>query len=678
VKTVLYPAIALMNRLSFGMKFSLISVMFFLPMGITNYYLVSDSYRQYQNTRAELESLDLLSSSLRLRRDLETLNDLVQINTMVGQSGKTGDIETQISKIEQGLIQRVEEMQSVSHNPADVEDFNSKRDSMLQALKTVRAETSLQSKVAAIEKQLGNSQVFLKYVAAQAGLSQDGRADVRQLTDLITGFTPQVTANIAVGRAVGAYSLAQGFLNSSSSTKMDDLLLQLEKLQGEYSVRLKEALAGNEAKAALSSKAEDSLNSLKEVSTFFEDQIIVADSLDQPWQGYFDQVSAVMEKTYALNDASVELLRSVLEVRLAEKRADTVLLVVALVLVFLVIVYLYGGFYVSTRSTLKTLGQVMDKVAAGDMTVGFKAQSQDELGELGQVFNDTVAKIHDLIDIVGQTVIEVERQADRVELVSGESNQAVYEQRGQIEQVATAMNQMSATAQEVARSAAAAVQSAQSVNDETVSGRSLVENQVGSIRRLAAEIDQSVAVINQLAADSASISRVLEVIKGIAEQTNLLALNAAIEAARAGEQGRGFAVVADEVRTLAKRTQQSTEEIEQMIAKLQGGVGAAVKAMSVSHQMADGTVSQSGQVQQALENILGAVGMIVDQNQQIAAAAEEQTAVAHDIDQNIVQINQAGERTAEGSSQTEQASRELSAQVAQLKQFIGAFKVRRH
>jgi len=678
VKTVLYPAIALMNRLSFGMKFSLISVMFFLPMGITNYYLVSDSYRQYQNTRAELESLDLLSSSLRLRRDLETLNDLVQINTMVGQSGKTGDIETQISKIEQGLIQRVEEMQSVSHNPADVEDFNSKRDSMLQALKTVRAETSLQSKVAAIEKQLGNSQVFLKYVAAQAGLSQDGRADVRQLTDLITGFTPQVTANIAVGRAVGAYSLAQGFLNSSSSTKMDDLLLQLEELQGEYSVRLKEALAGNEAKAALSSKAEDSLNSLKEVSTFFEDQIIVADSLDQPWQGYFDQVSAVMEKTYALNDASVELLRSVLEVRLAEKRADTVLLVVALVLVFLVIVYLYGGFYVSTRSTLKTLGQVMDKVAAGDMTVGFKAQSQDELGELGQVFNDTVAKIHDLIDIVGQTVIEVERQADRVELVSGESNQAVYEQRGQIEQVATAMNQMSATAQEVARSAAAAVQSAQSVNDETVSGRSLVENQVGSIRRLAAEIDQSVAVINQLAADSASISRVLEVIKGIAEQTNLLALNAAIEAARAGEQGRGFAVVADEVRTLAKRTQQSTEEIEQMIAKLQGGVGAAVKAMSVSHQMADGTVSQSGQVQQALENILGAVGMIVDQNQQIAAAAEEQTAVAHDIDQNIVQINQAGERTAEGSSQTEQASRELSAQVAQLKQFIGAFKVRRH
>ena len=201
---------------------------------------------------------------------------------------------------------------------------------------------------------------------------------------------------------------------------------------------------------------------------------------------------------------------------------------------------------------------------------------------------------------------------------------------------------------------------------ETVGGRALVESQLGGIERLAQEIEQSVNVINQLASDSASISRVLEVIKGIAEQTNLLALNAAIEAARAGEQGRGFAVVADEVRTLAKRTQQSTEEIEQMIAKLQGGVGAAVKAMNTSHQMADGTVNQSGRAAGAGEHP-GAVGMIVDQNQQIAAAAEQQTAVAHDIDQNIVEINSAGERTAQGASQTEQASRQLSEQVAQLK-----------
>ncbi|WP_162962361.1 methyl-accepting chemotaxis protein, partial [Pseudomonas aeruginosa] len=396
---------------------------------------------------------------------------------------------------------------------------------------------------------------------------------------------------------------------------------------------------------------------------------------DTPWTQFYDQVSAAMDKTYQLDDAVLGYLDTQLQKRLQQVRTQMLLLVAALAVVFAAILYLYGGFYVSTRATLKDLGRMMERVAGGDMTVSFQARSRDELGELGQSFNESVAKIHDLIERVSQTVGEVERQTLRVESVSAESNQAVAGQRSQIEQVATAMNQMAATAQEVARSAAMAVSSANSVNQETLSGRSLVESQVGSIQRLAGEIDQSVAAINRLASDSASISQVLDVIKGIAEQTNLLALNAAIEAARAGEQGRGFAVVADEVRTLAKRTQQSTAEIEQMILRLQGGVDAAVKAMASSHHTADGTVNESAQVQQALENILGAVGMIVDQNQQIAAAAEQQTAVAHDIDQNIVEINQAGERTAEGASQTERASRELGAQVTQLKRLIGAFRV---
>ncbi|MBJ2317977.1 methyl-accepting chemotaxis protein [Pseudomonas sp. MPR-AND1B] len=676
MKSLLYPAVALMNRLSFGMKFSLISVLFLLPMLATNYYLVRDSWREYQGTRVELQSLDLLGSSLALRRELETLNNQVQINATLGQSGKAADLEARISALEASVVERLQGLHAIATQPEHVAVFDSKRDELIAAFKAQQQETSLLNKAALIGKLLNQAQMFSQIVASQAGLNRDPQSDLRQLSDLVTTVTPQVTQVLGEGRAMGAYSLGQGFINSSSSTRFDELLQQLEKLHGEYGLKLQDALgASKAAHAALEVSAQASQASLKQGSEFFEEQVVMAETLDAPWQGFYDGVSQLMAKTYQLDDATLAFLGQQLQQRLAQNRLHMVLLVTALATVFALIFYLYAGFFVSTRTTLRRLGAMMDKVAAGDMTVTFVAQSRDELGDLGQVFNGTVAKIHDLIERVGHTVSQVELQAGQVQAVSAQSNQAVSGQRSQIEQVATAMNQMSATAQEVARSAAAAVSSAQSVNDETVSGRALVQSQQGGIARLAAEIDESVRVINQLAADSQSISSVLEVIKSIAEQTNLLALNAAIEAARAGDQGRGFAVVADEVRTLARRTQHSTEEIEQMISRLHSGVGAAVKAMGSSHEMANGTVGQSEKVQQALENILGAVGMIVDQNQQIAAAVEQQTAVAHDIDQNIVEINRAGEHAAQGAQHTEAASRQLAIQVVELKQLIGAFRV---
>ena len=676
MKSLLRPAIALMNRLSFGMKFSLISVLFFLPMLVTNFYLVRDSYAKFNATRVELQSLDLLRGSLAVRGDLETLGNLVQINAVLGQSGKAEDVEARIASLGQQVQGKLAALQPVQSDEVQAKAFADKRDELLEALRNALAESSLQAQVALFDKLQTPAQNLPRLVASQSGLNQDVDSAMRLLTELVTTVTPQVTQTLGEGRAMGAYSLGQGFINSTASSRFEDLLATLEKLSADYALKVQEALsADRQDEARLGSQAAASQASLKQAAELFENQVVVAETLDAPWATFYQQTSELMARTYALNDATVAFLDQQLQARLGEYRSHMILLVVALASVFLLVVYLYSGFYASTRNTLNSLGEVMDKVAGGDMTVSYAVQSRDELGELGQMFNGTVKRIHDLIERVGQTVGEVERQAEQVHQVSSRSNQAVNGQRGQIEQVATAMNQMSATAQEVARSAAAAVSSAHSVNQETVTGRGLVESQQGSIAGLAKEIDQSVAVINQLVSDSQAISRVLEVIKSIAEQTNLLALNAAIEAARAGEQGRGFAVVADEVRTLAKRTQQSTGEIDEMISRLQNGVGAAVRAMDSSHQMAAGTVNQSQQVQLALENILGAIGMIVDQNQQIAAAVEQQTAVAHDIDQNIVQINRAAEHTTQGAHQTEDASRQLNAQVMELKQLIGAFRV---
>ena len=670
MKRLLYPAIALMNRLSFGQKFSLVSVLFFLPMLVISGYLVRDAYQQFQATRAELQGIAPLRESLALRAGFESLGSLLQINAVIGQSGQAGDVESRIAAL-QGNVQ--EHLQALHSDDPQLE---AKREDLADAFARAREESSLQNKTALFDALLAQAQVLTRLVASQSGLSQDSQISVRQLNDLLGVATAQVTQALADGQAMGAIALGRGFMDSSGSARFEDLLQRLERLATDYALRLEDALGSDPAaNAALASSAQASQATVRQAAALFEAQVVVAETLDAPWPAFYQQTHELMEHTYRLNEAILMHLQGQLQNRLGEQQWRMIGLVAVLAGVFALIVYLYSGFYVSTRATLRQLGRAMGKVANGDMTVSFQARSRDELGELGQGFSDTVQRIRGLIDQVGRTVVAVEEQASQVLAVSVRSNQAVSGQREQIEQVATAMNQMSATAQEVARSAALAADGAQQVNQESASGRDLVQRQQGSIDRLAAEIDQSVGAINQLASDSQAIGRVLEVIRSIAEQTNLLALNAAIEAARAGEQGRGFAVVADEVRTLARRTQDSTAEIAQMIQRLQEGVAAAVNAMGSSHQMAAGTVDETRRVQQALGNILGAVGSIVEQNQQIAAAVEQQTAVAHDIDQNIVAINSAAQDTTQGACLTEEASRALSAQVVELKRLIGAFRV---
>ena len=670
MKHLLYPAIALMNRLSFGKKFSLISILFFLPMLATSIYLMSDALQQFHVTRAELQGIGPLGDSLILRADLESLGNLLQINAVLGQSGQAGDLEARIAALQDKVQAQLQTLQG------DVSVPQGKLDELAGAFTSARAESSLQAKVALFDKLLVQAQMLGKQVVSQSGLSQDSQASVRQFSELLGVSTAQVTQVLGEGRAMGAVALGRGFLDSSASARFEDLLQRLERLAADYALRLDDVMAtAPGAKAGLAGVAETSQATVRQAASLFEEQVVVAETLDMPWPTFYQQVGELMAQTYRLNDAVLTHLQEQLQERLAEQRLRMFALGAVLAGVLALILYLYAGFYVSTRATLRELGGAMDKVAAGDMTVSFTAHSRDELGELGQGFSETVRRIRDLIDQVGRTVMAVEEQAGQVLAVSMRSNQAVSGQREQIEQVATAMNQMSATAQEVARSASLAADGAQQVNHESANGRTLVENQQGSIGRLAAEIDQTVMAINRLADDSQAIGQVLEVIRSIAEQTNLLALNAAIEAARAGEQGRGFAVVADEVRTLAKRTQDSTAQIAQMIQRLREGVEVAVQAMGSSHQMAAGTVDEARQVQQALGNILGAVGGIVEQNQQIAAAVEQQTAVAHDIDQNIVAINRAAQDTTQGACQAEDASRALSVQVVELKRLIGAFKV---
>lgn len=672
MNSLMAPAIALMNRLGYGMKFCLISVLFFIPLGIVSSMLVQQAYERVQITRHALDSMAVLRQNLTVMRDAEALRDLEMIYVQLGQGEYAQDLEQRTEVLRKSVIDGLNGLSLEAGDP-EAADLIAKRDELVAVYQGIAGE-SVRNRGAMSTQALGEVSSLLSFSAVYAGLPQDYDRNIRQLSDLLINVTPSITSSLGVGRSVGAYSLGLGYLNSDASRDMDDLFEGLQRLRSDYQQVLAVVLA-DASLEGLRPYSQASLASLEEASRIFEDDIILANSLTGTWTDYFNQITVEIDKTYAFNQAMLDTLGQVLDQRMGENFRSMMVLIVSLSLVGLLIIYLYAGFYMATRRTLKRLSILMGQVAGGDMTVQVEVDSRDELGALASEFNDTVERIRELIRQVSQTAGEVHQQSQQVESISAESSQAVASQRSQIEQVATAMNEMSATSQEVARSAASAVTSAEQVNTETLNGRRLVESSVEGIGKLAGEIENSVKVINKLADDSSSISRVLEVIKGVAEQTNLLALNAAIEAARAGEQGRGFAVVADEVRTLARRTQQSTEEIEQMIARLQEGVSGAVKAMGASHGMTGATVEASLKVQEALGNILKSVTQIVDQSQQIAAAAEEQTAVSHDIDHNIVQINQAGERTAEGAQQAEQSSNRMAQLVKDLQHIISAFRV---
>jgi methyl-accepting chemotaxis protein len=323
---------------------------------------------------------------------------------------------------------------------------------------------------------------------------------------------------------------------------------------------------------------------------------------------------------------------------------------------------------------LTRLTSTIQGVKDGDLRLRTEIRQLDEIGVAAAAFDEMVARIGRFVDRVGSGIESLSSASTQMTAITSETNRGVSEQRSHTEQAATAMNEMSATVQEVARNTASAAEAAHSANSEADSGRKVVESNMRTIGQLANEVERVAEAIHRLESDSESIGGVLDVIRGVAEQTNLLALNAAIEAARAGEQGRGFAVVADEVRTLASRTQKSTQEIQQMIETLQAGAREAVTAMDVSRKQAAESVDEARKANDSLNAIAQAVNRINDMNTQIASAAEEQSAVTEEVNRNVNTISEIADRNAGGAEQNEQASRELRRLAESLREMVAAYK----
>ncbi|WP_213940148.1 methyl-accepting chemotaxis protein [Pseudomonas sp. dw_612] len=568
------------------------------------------------------------------------------------------------------------EMRRGEQGPGAVNDLLGQLDAGLQ---TARKLIEQPADVAMIDQQLAAvSQYKQAFIAmTQAGANrEDARSKLGATADNAVAKVSEVEKALLQGESVAQFNSVidlskliqqarfqvRGYTYSAKTEAeqpaldaIDNALKNLESLPG----KVPEQFAANLQQATESLKAYRAA-----VSQYRDSQVASAAALKR-----------MTEQGDILSDVSKKLTVSQTVVRDTDAAHAKNLLLMATVLA---LAFGLLAAWAITRQIVIPLSQtlkVAERVAAGDLTHNLISERQDELGQLQRAMQSMTLGLRELIGGISDGVTQIASAAEELSAVTEQTSAGVNSQKVETDQVATAMHEMTATVQEVARNAEEASEAAVAADQQAREGDKVVGEAIAQIERLAIEVGNSTAAMSDLKRESDKIGSVLDVIKSVAQQTNLLALNAAIEAARAGEAGRGFAVVADEVRSLAQRTQKSTEEIEELIVGLQTGTQQVATIMDNSRSLTDSSVELTRRAGGSLESITRTVSAIQSMNQQIAAAAEQQSAVAEEINRSVLNVRDVSEQTSAASEETAASSVELARLGTHLQMLVGRFKV---